>query len=163
MRKFFILICLATFFSSTLNAQTNGAVPASNGSTTNKEELKKEAPKTGVEIPPEKRVPINVPKIGVAINIDGKPDEEVWKTAAVFKDFYQTTPGNNVAPSKPTEAYMLYDEYNLYIAFRCWDDQGKVNASVAKRDNVFNEDNVRVWLDTYNDQRRAYILGFNPY
>jgi hypothetical protein len=29
--------------------------------------------------------------------------------------------------------------------------------------NVFGEDNVRVWLDTYNDQRRAYVLGFNPF
>ena len=29
-------------------------------------------------------------------------------------------------------------------------------------DNVFGEDNVRMWLDTYNDRRRAYVLGFNP-
>ncbi|MEQ1922216.1 MAG: DUF5916 domain-containing protein, partial [Pyrinomonadaceae bacterium] len=29
-------------------------------------------------------------------------------------------------------------------------------------DTVFGEDNVRMWLDTYNDQRRAYVLGFNP-
>ena len=33
---------------------------------------------------------------------------------------------------------------------------------LRKRDSVFGEDNVRVWLDTYNDQRRAYILGWNP-
>jgi hypothetical protein len=57
---------------------------------------------------------------------------------------------------------MMYDERNLYLAFKCWDDPGKVRATVAKRDNVFGEDNVRVWLDTYNDRRRAYVLGFNP-
>jgi len=50
----------------------------------------------------------------------------------------------------------------MYIAFKCWDEKDKIRASVAKRDNVFSEDNVRVWLDTYNDQRRAYVLGFNP-
>jgi hypothetical protein len=115
-----------------------------------------------VETPPEKKNPINIPKIESPITIDGKIDEESWKSAAVFKDFYQTYPGNNTAPSKPTEAYMMYDEKHLYIAFRCWDEKDKIRATVAKRDDVFGEDNVRVWLDTYNDQRRAYVLGWNP-
>jgi hypothetical protein len=58
---------------------------------------------------------------------------------------------------------MMYDEKHLYIAFKCWDDKDKISATVAKRDEIFGEDNVRVWLDTYDDQRRAYILGFNPF
>ena len=115
-----------------------------------------------VTLPPEKARPMVVPKFSSPIVIDGKPDEEAWKDAAVFKDFYQTNPGDNIAPSKPTEVLMMYDEKNLYIAFKCWDDKDKIRATVAKRDNVFDEDNVRVWLDTYNDQRRAYVLGFNP-
>ena len=57
---------------------------------------------------------------------------------------------------------MFYDEKHLYIGFKCWDERDKVRATVAKRDNVFGEDNVRVWLDTFNDRRRAYVLGFNP-
>lgn len=118
--------------------------------------------KTGVEIPPEKAKPQNVPKIALAIAIDGRPDEEAWKTATVFKDFYQTSPGDNIAPSKPTEVLMMYDEKHLYVAFKCWDEKDKIRATIAKRDNVFNEDNVRMWLDTYNDQRRAYVFGFNP-
>ncbi len=94
--------------------------------------------------------------------IDGRIDDEAWKQAAVFKDFYQTSPGNNTAPSKPTEVYVLYDEKNLYVAFKCWDEKDKIRATVAKRDNVFGEDNVRMWLDTFNDLRRAYVVGFNP-
>lgn len=116
-----------------------------------------------VPVPPEKARPINIPKVASALVIDGKIDEEIWKEAAVFKDFYQTGPGDNVPPSRPTEVYMLYDEKHLYIAFKCWDEKDKVRATLAKRDNVFGEDNVRVWLDTYNDQRRAYVLGFNPF
>ncbi|MEO8650456.1 MAG: DUF5916 domain-containing protein [Acidobacteriota bacterium] len=118
--------------------------------------------KSKVVIPPEKAKPITVPKFAVAIAIDGRPDEDSWKQAAVFKDFVQTAPGDNIAPSKQTEVLMMYDEKNLYVAFRCWDDQGKVRASVAKRDEIFGEDNVRMWLDTYNDQRRAYVIAFNP-
>jgi hypothetical protein len=115
-----------------------------------------------VVVPPEKLRAINIPKIESGIIIDGRLDEEAWKTAAVFRDFYQTSPGDNIAPSRPTEVYMMYDEKHLYIGFKCWDERDKIRATVARRDNVFGEDNVRVWLDTFNDQRRAYILGFNP-
>ena len=38
--------------------------------------------------------------------IDGKLDDEVWKGAVVLKDFYQTQPGDNLAPSKPTEVML---------------------------------------------------------
>jgi hypothetical protein len=117
-----------------------------------------------IVIPPEKARPVTVPKIDpVGITIDGKPDEEAWRTASVFKDFYQTSPGDNIAPSKPTEVLMMYDEKNLYVAFKCWDEKDKIRATVAKRDNVYGEDNVRMWIDTYSDQRRAYVLGFNPF
>lgn len=115
-----------------------------------------------IPLPPEKARPNKIPIITTPVVIDGRPDEEQWKSAAVFKDFYQTDPGDNIAPSKPTEVYMMYDEKHLYIAFKCWDEKDKIRASVAKRDNVTGEDNVRFWLDTYDDQRRAYILGFNP-
>lgn len=119
--------------------------------------------KSSIPIPPEKSRPIKIPLITDALVIDGKIDEEAWKQAAVFKDFYQTSPGDNIAPSKPTEVLMMYDEKHLYIAFKCWDEKDKIRATVARRDAVFGEDNVRVWLDTYNDQRRAYVLGFNPF
>ncbi len=116
-----------------------------------------------VTLPPEKAQPIVIPKTGLPPTIDGHIDEETWKKAAVFKDFYQTGPGYNTAPSRPTEVYMLYDEHNLYVAFKCWDDKDKIRATVANRDNVYGEDNVRMWIDTYDDQRRAYVLAFNPY
>ncbi|HEX8424250.1 MAG TPA: DUF5916 domain-containing protein, partial [Pyrinomonadaceae bacterium] len=95
--------------------------------------------------------------------IDGKMDEEVWRRAAVLKDFYQISPGDNVAPSLATEVYMTYDARMLYIAFHAHDEPGKVRATVAKRDDVLtNEDSVRVLLDTFNDRRKAYVLVFNP-
>src|SRR5918998_1032705 len=82
--------------------------------------------------------------------------------AAILKDFYQTSPGDNIAPSKPTEVLIGYDATNLYLGVRATDEPDKIRATVAKRDNVFGEDNVRFFIDTYNDQRKAYILGFNP-
>ena len=166
MKKFYPVL-ISVFLAVCVSAQPggNGAVVASNApAAAAPDDPKAVTPKkSGVEIPAEKARPITVPKIALAITIDGRPDEESWKTAAVFKDFYQTSPGDNIAPSKPTEVLMMYDEKHLYVAFKCWDEKDKIRASVAKRDNVFGEDNVRIWLDTYNDQRRAYVLGFNPF
>ena len=105
MRKPFILLFFFAIFCFTTIAQTNGS-SSSSANSSSVVELKKEPPKKGVEIPPEKKLPISVPKITTPLSIDGKVDEEVWKTAAVFKDFYQTAPGDNVAPSRRTEAYL---------------------------------------------------------
>ena len=123
MRKFFLFICLAIFIPA-INAQTNGNGAAS---TSNSAAVKDDPTKeTGaIKVPAEKLAPITIPKVSLPIVVDGKPDEESWKTAAVFKDFYQTQPGNNIAPSKPTEVLLMYDEHYLYIAFKCWDDKGK--------------------------------------
>ena len=134
-----------------------------NKASSNTEEVKvAPSKKSKNTVPPEKAVPIPIPKVAIPVTIDGRIDEEIWKTAAVFKDFYQTYPGDNTEPSKPTEVYVVYDEKHLYIAFKCWDERDKIRATIAKRDQVFGEDNVRVWLDTYDDRRRAYVLGFNP-
>lgn len=156
MKKFYALLVII-LFSIYIQAQNTA------DNSTVSEVTKINSTKSKLEVPAEKLKPINIPKINPSIAIDGRIDEEIWKQAAVFKDFYQTYPGDNTAPSKPTEVYMFYDEKNLYIAFKCWDEKDKIRATVAKRDDVFGEDNVRIWLDTYNDQRRAYVLGFNPY
>jgi hypothetical protein len=113
-------------------------------------------------LPPEKSQPVSIPRFDAAPVIDGKLDDAIWKKAIVLKDFYQTNPGDNIAPSAPTEVFVGYDAKFLYLGFHCYDDPAKVRATTAKRDNVFGEDNVRIFLDTFNDQRRAYVLGWNP-
>src|SRR5439155_20580517 len=141
----------------------NGPTPASSPSTKSKSDTKTaNVLKHAIVIPPEKAKPIRVPRFDKAPVIDGKLDDEVWKQAAILKDFYQTRPGDDIAPSKPTEAMIGYDSRTLYLAFHCYDEPSKVRATVAKRDEVFGEDNVRIFLDTFNDQRRAYVLGWNP-
>jgi len=115
-----------------------------------------------VPLPAEKSQPVRVPRFEKPPVIDGKLDDEAWKAAAVLGDFYQTQPGDNIAPSYPTQVLLGYDSKFLYIAFRAKDEPGKLRATVAKRDQIWDDDTVHVVLDTYNDQRRAYILGFNP-
>ncbi|HEV7474830.1 MAG TPA: DUF5916 domain-containing protein [Pyrinomonadaceae bacterium] len=114
-------------------------------------------------LPVEKSRPASVPMLKQPPIIDGLLDDEVWQSAAVFKDFYQTDPGDNIAPSKPTEVFVGYDSKFLYLAFHAYDEPDKVRATMAKRDDIFDDDYVGVLLDTFNDERRAYELFFNAF
>ncbi|HEY9284497.1 MAG TPA: DUF5916 domain-containing protein, partial [Pyrinomonadaceae bacterium] len=113
-------------------------------------------------VPAEKARPVVIPKFDKAPSIDGNLGDEIWKSAAVFKDFYQIQPGDNIAPTKPTEMLMGYDAKTLYIAVRATDDPSKVRATIPKRDGIFGDDYVGVYLDTFNDRRKAYALFFSP-
>lgn len=109
-----------------------------------------------------KNAPARIPRFDAPPVIDGQMNEPVWQTAAVFGDFLQTNPGDNVPPTHLTEVMIGYDSKNFYIAFRIKQDRDKVRATVARRDNIFSDDYVGVYLDTFNDQRQAYAIFFNP-
>lgn len=122
-------------------------------------------PNTGkptLVLPPEKSRPVKLPLFAKPPVIDGKLDDDVWKNAAVLKDFYQVQPGDNIAPSKPTEVMLGYDARFIYVAFHCYDEPDKVRANIPKRDDIFNDDYVGILFDTFNDKRKAYEFDFNP-
>src|SRR5947208_821242 len=104
--------------------------------------------KAKITLPAEKSQPVKLPRFEKAPVIDGKLDDEVWTHAVVLKDFYQVQPGDNIAPSKPTEVLLGYDSKFLYIAFHCYDEPDKVRATIPKRDNVWNDDYVGILFDT---------------
>ncbi|HSB28740.1 MAG TPA: DUF5916 domain-containing protein [Pyrinomonadaceae bacterium] len=113
-------------------------------------------------LPPEKAGPVKLVLFSKPPTIDGKLDDEVWKSAAVLKDFYQVQPGDNLIPQNPTQVMLGYDSRFIYIAFHCFDEPDKVRANVAKRDQIWDDDYVGILFDTFNDQRRAYEFDFNP-
>jgi hypothetical protein len=160
MKKLYALLFVLIFIISIQAQQPSPTAESGEAKITDDSVTVKSGSK--FNLPPEKTNPVKVVKFLASPVIDGRLDDEAWKGAPVLKDFYQTSPGDNNAPSKPTEVMLGYDEKHFYIAFKCYDEKDKIRATVARRDNVFGEDNVRVWLDTYNDQRRAYVLGFNP-
>lgn len=115
-----------------------------------------------ITIAGDKKAPVRMPFFESRPQIDGSLDDEIWKSATVLKDFFQTQPGDNIAPSFPTEVLIGYDSKNLFIGFRAFDEAGKVRATIAQRDDVSDDDNVSIYLDTFDDRRRAYYLQFNP-
>src|SRR5262245_57614047 len=138
-------------------AAQNSPLPPSS-----KDDAKPSIGKREVALPPEKATPVRIARFDSAPTIDGRLDDDVWAKATILKDFYQIQPGDNLAPSKPAQVLLGYDSKHLYIGFRAADDPGKVRATVAKRDQIFDDDYVGFYLDTFNDRRRAYALFFNP-
>ena len=138
---------------------TRPADPSPEASTT------KPDPSTGGKgapvLPKEKAQPVRLVRFDKPPTIDGKLDDEAWQHAVLLKDFYQVQPGDNIAPSQPTEVMLGFDPKFLYIAFHCYDDPTKVRANIPKRDQIFEDDYVGILLDTFNDQRKAYELSFN--
>jgi hypothetical protein len=123
---------------------------------------KSSSPDTPVREYVKKDAPASIPLFAAAPAIDGQLNDAVWQNAAVFGDFLQTQPGDNVKPSFPTEVLMGYDAKNLYIAYRIVQDRNTVRATVARRDNIFDDDYVGMYIDTFNDKRQAYAFFFNP-
>lgn len=125
-------------------------------------EVKKASPGESLRSFAKKDAPARIPLFETAPAIDGQLNDDVWRGATVFGDFVQTQPGDNVQPSHPTEVMMGYDSKHLYIAFKVIQDRDKVRATVSRRDNIFDDDYIGVYLDTFNDQRQAYTVFFNP-
>jgi Domain of unknown function (DUF5916)/Carbohydrate family 9 binding domain-like len=76
--------------------------------------------------------------------------------------FLQRNPHDGEPASQRTEAYLGYDDKNLYAVFVCFDDPGKVRARMSRREDVFDDDTVELILDTFHDRRRGYAFQATP-
>ena len=76
--------------------------------------------------------------------------------------FIQRTPSDGEPTTHPTAAYLGYDDKNLYVIFVCFDNEPqKVRARLSHREDVFDDDEVEVMLDTFHDHRRSYAFFSN--
>lgn len=98
------------------------------------------------------------------LRIDGVLDEPEWQTAAVLGGFTQYEPAEASPASQETEVRVFYAEDAIYFAIHAKDTEpAKVRASLAERDRaVYADDWVRITLDTFNDNRTAYVFYLNP-
>lgn len=161
--QYLLRLSIPVFVLLTLGAVVAQAQPAPAASPSTATKPAGSGGKPAIVLPPEKAQPVRMPKFEKPPVIDGKLDDEIWKSATVLKDFYQVQPGDNIAPTKPTEVFLGYDAKFLYVAFHCYDEPDKVRATIPKRDDIWNDDYVGILFDTFNDGRKAYEFDFSPY
>jgi hypothetical protein len=106
---------------------------------------------------------IKAVELSSAPKIDGKLDDAFWESAVVLDSFTQFQPKEGDEPSEKTVAYVGYDRKNLYIGVRCFDSSpNAIRASLTKRDSVYGDDEITIYLDTFNDKKRAFAFQVNP-
>jgi len=109
---------------------------------------------------------ILIPRLSRGPSVDDfitmKPLGEVAQQMVKVTGFVQRVPHDGAAVSQRTEAYLGYDQKNLYVVFVCFDDPGKVRARKSRREDVTDDDTVEIMLDTFHDRRRAYAFQINP-
>lgn len=67
--------------------------------------------------------------------LDGKFDEACWETVEWTSGFIQRQPYEGEKPSQETAFKILYDQKNIYVAFRCFDTEpDKIEKRLSRRD-----------------------------
>lgn len=98
------------------------------------------------------------------VTIDGELDEAIWGQASPVLLDYETNPGNNIKAEVKTILRMAYDNENFYFSFEANDDDpDKIRAIITDRDRLDDNDYVSIFLDPFNDSRRAFFFSINPY
>ena len=100
-----------------------------------------------------------------SIEIDGDFSETDWQHAKLINQFVQTEPDEGVPITESTEVRILYDEKNIYFGFTCSSSsRDNIVANEMRRDveNLRENDNVFILLDTYNDKRSGVFFRINP-
>ena len=106
---------------------------------------------------------VKVPFFVQPPTIDGRLDNPIWKNGAVLERFFQFEPQEGASPSEKTVAYVGYDRKNLFIAVLCFDSRPReIRASLAQRDKFQGDDEITIYLDTFNDKKRAFVFKANP-
>lgn len=107
---------------------------------------------------------ITPPRMEAAVAIDGVLDEPVWRTAARAEGFHQFRPVDARPAEDSTVVLVWYSPTAIHFGILAYDrDPSGVRATLSDRDNIGSDDQVAIYLDTFNDQRRAYFFAANPF
>ena len=87
--------------------------------------------------------------------IDGRLDDAAWLEGEWAGDYTQQIPTEGAEPSHPTEIKILYDDRNVYVAIRAYDDPEQIHRYPGRRD-AFGGDIVGVCFDSYFDKRTGF-------
>ncbi len=104
-----------------------------------------------------------IPRIEAEVKIDGQLDEPAWSQAVRLNGFWQYQPVDGRPAEEKTEVLAFYSPSAIHFAIIAHDSApGTIRATVADRDNLGSDDTVTIFLDTFNDRRRAFFFGVNP-
>lgn len=117
---------------------------------------------------PHKEPPpvVGAVRLTAPVTIDGKLDEEVWRTAPAATDFRQSQPDEGKPATQKTEVRFAFDDEAIYIGARMFDTMGGkgVHTRLLRRDAMTENDSdiLQVVFDSYHDHTSSYFFWVNP-
>lgn len=108
-----------------------------------------------------RQLDVRVPRIQSPPAIDGRLDDATWSEAAVLTGFSQYQPVDRQPAADSTEVLVMYGDHAIYFGIRAWETHGAVTATLADRDRIASNDHVELYLDTFDDRRRALLFAVN--
>jgi len=105
---------------------------------------------------------ITTPRDAAVTVVDGVLDEPVWRKAALLTGFSQFFPTDGVPARDSTEIFVFYSATALHVGIRAYAAPGTVRFTLADRDKITQDDNIQLFLGTYDDSRQALVFGVNP-
>jgi len=113
--------------------------------------------------PPSIQIPrISIPPALVDFE-NMQPSARVASKVLKVTGFIVREPADGAQPTQDTDAYLAYDDHNLYVAFVCWDKEPeKIRARMTRREDIFSDDSAEIMIDTFDDARRGYAFAANP-
>src|SRR5258706_6689329 len=103
-------------------------------------------------------------RLAEPLRIDGRLDEAVYASVPPIGDFVQQEPAEGAPATEKTEAWIFFDDQNIYIAARCWDSHPEREiANEMRRDGqqILQNENFTVIFDTFYDKRNGFMFQAN--
>lgn len=105
----------------------------------------------------------SAPRIEATVQIDGVLDEPAWQSATRLTGFSQYEPVDSRPAEERTDVLVWYSPTAIHFGILAYDRHPEaIRATRADRDNIDADDNVIIYLDTFNDRRRAFFFAVNP-
>ena len=114
----------------------------------------------------EGRTTVRAIRLDDAIRLDGVLDEPVYETVPAITDFIQQVPDIGAPATERTEAWIMFDDTNVYVSARVWDSapESQWVANEMRRDTsqLRQNDTFTAFFDTFYDRRNGFNFYTNP-
>jgi hypothetical protein len=105
-------------------------------------------------------------RLTTSLDVDGRLDEPIYTQVPAISGFIQSIPEEGVPATELTEAWITFDDENVYVSARVHEEvpESEWTANEMRRDSnqVGNNDNFGLIFDTYYDRRNGYFFYTNP-
>ena len=106
-------------------------------------------------------VTVHATRINEPIVVDGRLEEPSYRSVRAIDGFVQQEPLEGEAVSEQTEAWLFFDDRNLYVGARLADSHPERQvANEMRRDGQGSNDNetFAVVFDTFHDRRNGFLF-----